>query len=192
MVFFELCKSQDSDWPIAAAWRMLHRTPRSRHSSVMRPDPQPPSIALPQDVYDEVLRRSVALTNLRLQHDEQAQQETYIALRAFCEDTARSGRDHPFLWETLADFSRDAREAIALYLRALALAAQLAPGDVDGSTHFALALRYQDVGESDLAYHHAMVADDIARRTDDLSLRRDISSFLRERPAAFEQDNGLV
>lgn len=184
-------ENQHIDWPIAAAWRMLHRFSTSRPSNVMGRDPQPPSIALPQDVYDEVLRRSVVLTNLRLQHDENAQQEAYIALRAFCEDTARSGRDHPFLWETLADFSRDAREAIALYLRSLALAAQLAPEGVDGSTHFALAMRYQDIGASDLAYQHALAADDIARRTDDLSLRRDISRFLRERPAAPERDNGL-
>lgn len=144
-------------------------------------DHRPPPIELPQDLYESVLGLAIALTNTRLQDDVQAQSRAYAALQDFCESAAVSERDHPFLWDTLADFTIDDRLAIALYQRSLATAAQLGSNDVDGTTHFALALRYHDVGDSDLAYKHAMAADEIAKRLDDLSLRRDISRFLLDR-----------
>lgn len=141
-------------------------------------DQTPNSIALPQDLYESVLSLSIVLTNTRLEKDVQAQWRAYEALQQFCEKAAGNGRNHPFLWETLADFTIDNRVAIALYQRSLEASAQLGSSGVDGTTHFALALRYHDLGDSDLAYEHATAADEIAKRTSDLSLRREISRFL--------------
>jgi hypothetical protein len=102
----------------------------------------------------------------------------YNALKDYCEAQNRDGYDHPFLWETLADFTVDDRAAIPLYIRALSQATGDEARPYRVSIRFALAERYKNSGEEELARQYAIEADDEAREVDDLELRRRISKFL--------------
>lgn len=101
----------------------------------------------------------------------------YNALKDYCEAQSLAGYDHPFLWESLADFTIDDRAAIPLYLRALSLATGGEARDYRVSIRFALAERHKNLGEPELARQYAIEADDEARQIDDLDLRRRISRF---------------
>lgn len=115
----------------------------------------------------------------------EAAEAGYDELRRYCESLAAAGRDHPFLWETLADFTGDDRLAIALYLRALPLATAAGAASYAASICLALAERHSNLDELDAARDYALRADAFARTTDDLPLRREISQFLLDHsPAA--------
>jgi hypothetical protein len=105
----------------------------------------------------------------------------YNELKEYCEDQSIAGYDHPFLWETLADFTPDDDVAIPLYVRALEGASDAEMIDYRVSIRFALAERHKNKGDVQLARELAIAADDEARQIDDLELRRRISSFLLAR-----------
>jgi hypothetical protein len=133
---------------------------------------------LKADVWDRVM----ALVSL-LAKEEQPERYrvNYAALREYCEAQSLAGYDHPFLWESLADFTLDDGDAIPLYLRALSLASDDEARAYRVSTRFALAQRYKNQGEDALAREYAIAADDEARETDDRELRRRIGKFLLAR-----------
>jgi hypothetical protein len=99
-------------------------------------------------------------------------------LRDFCEAETMAGREHPFLWETLADFAMDGRVAIGFYHRALALAEQMGALEYQASITLELARRHVELDEHSIACAYALAADEQAGKPDDLDLRREISQFL--------------
>jgi hypothetical protein len=136
------------------------------------------TLPLPNHMHERVLDLAADLVNASAQDDTRAKWRLYGELRDFCEREAESGGDHPFLWESLADFTSDDRIAIGFYLRALALAEQLGALEYCASIRLALARRHVSVGEIPVACEHALKADRLARDLDDLDMRRDISQFL--------------
>jgi hypothetical protein len=134
------------------------------------------------EIKTEVWERVMAFAN-RLVHEERQDQywADYNALRDYCEEVSLGGYDHPFLWETLADFTMDDGAAIPLYLKALSLAVETWALPYRVSIRFALAERYKSRGDADLAREYAIAADDEAKQIDDLELRRRISKFLLAR-----------
>ncbi len=74
---------------------------------------------IPEDIYERILDLATSLTNASEFGDTKFYWSLYGELRKFCEGESESGRDHPFLWETLADFTSDDRAAITLYAKAL-------------------------------------------------------------------------
>lgn len=130
---------------------------------------------LKSEVWDRVMEFASMLAN---EGQDKKFWANYNALKAYCEEQCLGGYNHPFLWESVADFTPDDRAAIPLYLRAL----EAAQGD-DGreyrvSIQFALAERYKSQGQDELARSYAIAADDEARELGDLDLRRRISKFL--------------
>ena len=138
---------------------------------------------IPEDIYDRVLELVTMLVNASESGDNRSYWEHYNDLKAFCETTSEAGNDHPFLWESLADFTTDNKAAITLYLRGLQA------NGIDlvafrASIKFALAERHFDLGDMQVAYRYASEANAEARTLDDLDLRRDISEFLLKVSAA--------
>lgn len=133
---------------------------------------------VPDDIHDHVLGLAVELVDASANGATREHWRHYEQLRHYCEAQAESGRDHPFLWETLADFTTDDRIAIELYVRALGLARLHEAHGYEASIHIALAQRHADRGSTAIAMDHAWQADELARQLDDLELRRSISQFL--------------
>lgn len=123
-------------------------------------------------------RLATGLTNAREAEDTQRFWGLYNELKEYCEAQERAGVDHPFLWETLADYTDDVSAATAMYMKALRDAETPARVAYRASILFALAERQRTVGNTDLAYKHALAAHEAAKNLDDLELRRSISEFL--------------
>lgn len=145
---------------------------------------------VPEDIHARVLELTRAIVDSYASADRKAAWELHAELREFCESTAAAGRDHPFLWETLADFTPDDRAAIELYKRALEQASLHGAATYEGSILLELAERHVTLGEPALAYEYAVRADAVASGTDDLDLRRAISQFLLDNSVQGEEKPG--
>jgi hypothetical protein len=133
---------------------------------------------VPRDIYDRVFDLATALTEARERTDTRRGWALYSELKGYCEAQERAGVAHPFLWETLADYTDDDTVATALYMKALKQAQAPARAAYRASIQFALAERHKTLGNSDLAYKYALAANEEAKGLDDLELRRSISEFL--------------
>ncbi len=76
---------------------------------------------IPKDVYDHVADLACGMTNATLAEDVALHDSLYEQLRAFCQDQAARGVLHPFVIESLADYTDDLQEALRLYRKALGL-----------------------------------------------------------------------
>jgi hypothetical protein len=134
------------------------------------------TVKIPEDIYERVFDLATGLMNASEADDTRTYWQLYGELRTYCE--AQTARDHPFLWETLADFTTDDQASIVLYTKALSIAKRLDASEYEASILFALAERYSDIGNKALAYRYALEANETAKALDDLDLRRSISEFL--------------
>ncbi|WP_430391790.1 hypothetical protein [Dyella sp. 20L07] len=130
------------------------------------------------EVWDHVM---AFVSRLASEEKPEKYEADLSALREYCEAQSVAANDHPFLWETLADFTIDDNAAIPLYLRALGEAAGEDMRDYRVSIRFALAQRHKAKGETELARDYAIAADDEAKDINDQELRRRISKFLLSR-----------
>ncbi len=130
---------------------------------------------LKTEVWERVRELAILLAN---EDQLDRYRANYNTLKEYCESQSAEGYDHPFLWESLADFALDDDVAIALYLRALSRAASDDAREYRVSIRFGLAERYKRKSEMEVARQYAIEADDEARETDDRELRRRISRFL--------------
>ena len=136
------------------------------------------AMKIPPNTYAMVLDLATKLTDARERDDTAQFWEHYNDLRKFCELQEADGLGHPFLWETLADYTDDNSAAIALYEKALKATETATGTEYRGSIQFALAERHRAMGNDDLAYQYALAANGTAKNLDDLQLRRAISEFL--------------
>jgi len=135
---------------------------------------------IPDDIFERVFDLATKLTDASATDDTKTYWQLYNELRDFCEEEISSGRNHPFLLESLADFTTDDRASISLYLKALEAAARAGAKDYEASIGLAVAERYRAIGDGPRAYKFALEANEKAKQLDDLDLRKDISEFLLE------------
>jgi hypothetical protein len=133
---------------------------------------------IPEDVYYSVLELSTRLVSAREVGDIKSYWQAYNDLREYCERQNVLGITHPFLWESLADFTDDDNTAIEIYKKALAFARNPEAEQYRSSIQLALAERQQSLGNHKIAYDHTLAANKAAKNLDDLELRRSISEFL--------------
>ncbi|WP_442682878.1 hypothetical protein ACSBPQ_15015 [Stenotrophomonas sp. JC08] len=141
---------------------------------------------IPADIHQRVVELTDAILAAGQSGDAGLAGSRYQALLAYCQATAAAGRDHPFLWETLADFTGDDHLAIGHYRHALALALAGADAAADYAASICLALaeRHTNLDESSTAHAYALQAEEHARGSDDLPLHQAIHQFLLEHPSA--------
>jgi len=130
-------------------------------------------LKIPDDMYECVFGLATGMAEAQ---DVRTYWQLYNELECYCE--AQAERDHPFLWETLADFTLDDQAALALYLKALSKAQLLGSADYEASVLLSLAERHKDIGNAELAYRYALEANAKAKLLENLALRRNISEFL--------------
>jgi hypothetical protein len=110
--------------------------------------------------------------------DKKTEWAAYQKLVSICENSEKSGRNHPFQWETLGDFTHDQNLAVNFYEKALsyALAAEL--DEYVSSISLAMAEALIDLGNTKKAKIFAAQANEAAEKTDDLELRTSVSELL--------------
>lgn len=102
----------------------------------------------------------------------------YADLQAICIDNAGSDKDHPVQWETLADFTADLEDAIALYDKALTLAVAMNAKDYMSSIAFSMAELQIEQGQTDAAIDNLQKAKISANKIEDKALKNEIHDLL--------------
>jgi tetratricopeptide (TPR) repeat protein len=110
--------------------------------------------------------------------DKRTEWAAYQKLVTICEDSEKDGRNHPFQWETLGDFTHDKVLAVKFYEKALAYAHAAEFHEYISSINLAMAEAFIDLGNIDKARHLAIQANESAEKIDDLELRKSISELL--------------
>jgi hypothetical protein len=133
---------------------------------------------IPAHIYAHVLDLSTNLVNASEQGDTHGYAALYEQLRDYCESTEAAAFVRAFLLETLADFTNDDAMACDVYVRALHEAKEGNAAPFRASIQFALAERYNSLGDRDAAFRYASAANEEAKALRDWELRRSISEFL--------------
>lgn len=112
--------------------------------------------------------------------DEGSFYALYDELESRCQQVKGSSKDHPVLWETLGDFSEEFDQAIAAYEQAFKLASELKDNEYKGSIQYALAQRYLEEGQQQLAEDALAKAEKFAGFTEDTELQEEITQLKAE------------
>jgi hypothetical protein len=123
-------------------------------------------VSVPADLYRRVFDLATALTNASESSDQLEYADRLSELKALFEERARLGNSHPFLTETLADYTEDLPEAIELYRLALTQCSD-APGEPTHTKHLSLAERLIESGALEDARKHLAQGREAARRAND-------------------------
>jgi tetratricopeptide (TPR) repeat protein len=97
-----------------------------------------------EGIYDQVMELVHDIVDATYAEDSGLIAKTHEALRRYCVKQMMRGENHPFIPETLADFTEDHETAIRLYKQALELAER-----TQNQTHsilLSLAERYRELG----------------------------------------------
>ncbi|WP_196140335.1 hypothetical protein [Aliikangiella sp. G2MR2-5] len=132
----------------------------------------------PPALYNKVHRLALEIIESSETNDLQSMWQAYNRLKELCEENQYTSVDHPFQWEVLADFTNDPKAAIRIYHNALKLALKADFREYVASILIALAENYLHIGERVFAWKEALAADRLARETNNLRLRQEISEFL--------------
>lgn len=131
-----------------------------------------------QVILQQVTDLALAMMKAADAADVDAFDKFYKELQNICSSNEKTNNNHPVQWETLADFTQDADESIALYKKALTIAESLKEHQYSASIHYALADRYSELDQAAAGIEHAKQAKVLAAKYDDEDLKNDIEALL--------------
>nr|WP_246813328.1 tetratricopeptide repeat protein [Neptunomonas phycophila] len=102
----------------------------------------------------------------------------YTELKAICIENENTEKDHPVQWETLADFTEEVDDAIAIYEKALGKAEAINEKDYMASIAYSIATLQLELGENKKAIKYLEEAKINANKSEDLELKADIDQLL--------------
>ena len=102
----------------------------------------------------------------------------YAELKAICVEHENSEKDHPVQWETLADFTEDLDEALAIYEKALEKATAINSKDFMSSIPFSMASLQIELGHTDAAIENLQRAKISANKIIDKALKQEIEELI--------------
>jgi hypothetical protein len=103
----------------------------------------------------------------------------YQQLKTLCDEYEDKAENHPVQWETLADFTEDITEAMAIYQKAMAYAQSINADDYIASISYAMAMLFKEQDKKEQAVDSALIADKHATKTEDQQLQREIKQLLK-------------
>lgn len=131
-------------------------------------------------LYNQVHALAEKLMTAAEQEDVKQFHSLYDELETLCIDHDGSKKDHPVLWETLADFTEEFEDAIEIYEKALELATSLKAFDYQASILFSMARVYTELEKPDSAKASAEKALLAAEKSEDMGLQKEIQSWLAD------------
>jgi hypothetical protein len=133
---------------------------------------------IPKHIYERVHEFALLITNATLAEDDVLCETHYAAFRDYYEEQSRVGRCHPFILETLADYTEEEALAMSYYEQALALAKQM--GEPIHSILIAIGERHQDAKRFEVAEAYLRDGRDEARRRGDSEMAEEADRLLRD------------
>ena len=114
-------------------------------------------------------------------NNKQQEWVAYNQIKEICDKFAGTPLDHPFQWETLADFTYHNPEiALSYYFKALELAMLFKLEDYLASINFAIAENYLEKADKAQALNFANTALTFAEQAADDELQLDINELIIE------------
>lgn len=102
----------------------------------------------------------------------------YQQLQTICIENDDTDKDHPVQWETLADFTEELEDALALYEKALAKATAINSKDFMASIAFAIANLQIEFGQNAQAIKNLQDAKISANKIEDKAFKIEIDQLL--------------
>ncbi|AMJ93298.1 hypothetical protein AVL56_02590 [Alteromonas stellipolaris] len=124
--------------------------------------------------HEQVLELASTITN---ESSTKVYWEAHNKLRGICETHENTVLDHPFQWETLADFTRDSEERLSAYLKALKLAQQNSQVEYIASVALEISELYLAQNDNERALTYSTIAKDAALQIDDADLQMEIEEI---------------
>lgn len=106
---------------------------------------------IPPEMYERVRELALAITNATLADNDALADSFYQQLLAYHEEMQRAGASHPFLVETLADYTDDNHEALRIYQRALVMSREWGQEEPTQTILVGMAQRWLELGNKEQA-----------------------------------------
>jgi len=126
---------------------------------------------LSPDIYEHVHELATDITNATLADDRALAESLYQRLLAYHQEQLAAGRSHPFLIETLADYTDDASQALHYYEQALTMSHQMASDEPTHTILIGIGTKMLEMGRREQA--EAFIRDgriEAVRRADSNSI----------------------
>lgn len=129
-------------------------------------------------IYKAVHELAEKLMTAAHKDDSESFYSLYAELEAICVEHENTDKDHPVQWETLADFTEELEEAVAIYEKALAMSIAIDSKDHISSIAYSMASMQIELGQTDAAIKNLQAAKISAQNIEDDELRAEIDELL--------------
>ena len=138
---------------------------------------------IPPDIYNRVAELAADITNATLAGDDALSLSLYQGFLDYFTDQSAAGRCHPFIVETLADFTNDAIQALRYYEQALAMSRQMSSEEPTHTILIGIGAQLFEIGRREQA--EAYLRDGRAE-----AIRRADSSSVQEADRLLQEYSG--
>ena len=129
-------------------------------------------------VYKSVHGLAEKLMDAASKEDREAFDSLYAQLRTICIDNENTDKDHPVQWETLADFTEELEDALAVYAKALEKSIAINSKDHMSSVAFSMATLQLELGQTNDAIKNLQDAKISANKIEDKEFKIEIDELL--------------
>lgn len=138
---------------------------------------------IPPDIYERVADLAAEITNATLADDHALSQSLYQQLLDFYTELSAANRCHPFVIETLADYTDDPTEALRYYEQALAMSRLMTSDEPTQTILIGIGAQLLQMGRREQA--EAYLRDGRAE-----AVRREDSSWIDEADRLLQDGSG--
>jgi tetratricopeptide (TPR) repeat protein len=129
-------------------------------------------------IYKSVHSLAEKLMEAASKEDREAFDSLYTELKGICTDNESTEKDHPVQWETLADFTEELEDAVAIYVKALEKSTAINSKDYMSSIAFSMATVQIELGQTDAAIKNLQDAKVSANKIEDKELKIEIDELI--------------
>lgn len=129
-------------------------------------------------IYKSVHSLAEKLMKAAHKEDREAFDLLYTELKAICIDNENTEKDHPVQWETLADFTEELEDALAIYEKALEKSTAINSKDHMSSVAFSMATLQIELGKTDAAMKNLQDAKISANKIEDKEFKIEIDELI--------------
>ena len=129
-------------------------------------------------IYKAVHDLAEMLMQAASKEDRETFDALYNELKAICIDNDNTDKDHPVQWETLADFTEELEDALAVYAKALEKSKVINSKDHLSSIAFSMATLQIELGQNDAAIQNLQDAKISANKIEDKAFKIEIDKLL--------------
>ncbi|CAM4306357.1 tetratricopeptide repeat protein [Vreelandella rituensis] len=132
------------------------------------------------NIYKAVYDLAEKLMKAADQDDRETFNALYAELQIICTSNEKTDKDHPEQWETLADFTEELEDALAVYEKALEKAIAMNSKDHMSSVGFSMATLQIELNQTDAAIKSLQHAKVSANKIEDDELKKEIDELLEK------------